>query len=138
MRVRTSRCAVLFWAKDKLVWDDYLTHRQFALTEKSERVLRWFRSWQELDSIWEHDSDLATIAKHLLDTGILIAENSPAHTEEERVLARWQDWGPAARHYHFAARARDDVQYWTLDEDRARMQERAGQLPPPAPFTTYP
>lgn len=137
MRVKTAECAALFWDEGKLVWDDYLAHRQFALTEKSERVLWWFRAWRDLDSIREHDTDLALIAKHLLDARLLIAENSLAHREEERVMTRWREWGPAARHYHFSARTRDGMRYWTLEEDRVQMREKARQSPPPAPFKIY-
>ena len=51
MRVKVAESASLFWDEGKLVWDDYVGHRQHALSVESERVLRWFSDWRELDTI---------------------------------------------------------------------------------------
>ncbi len=50
---------------------------------------------------------LITVGMLAVTTGLLVAEGSRAHDEEVRVLERWRAWGPAARHYHFAARNPD-------------------------------
>jgi SagB-type dehydrogenase family enzyme len=138
VRVKVAECSALFFDRGKLVWDDYLGHRQFAITAASEAVLRFFADWHDLLAIADHDLDLLPVARHLLESGLLVAEGSAAHEEEERVLDRWRAWGPAARHYHFAARNPDGTRYLTLDEDRATMVERGTTTPPPAPFKAYP
>jgi hypothetical protein len=138
MRVKVAECSALFFDRGQLVWDDYLGHRQFALTGTAERVLRFFAGWRDLLDVADHDLDLLPVAEHLLDTGLLVAEGSPAHDEEVRVLSRWRSWGPAARHYHFAARNHDGTRYLDLDEDREAMVERGRGTPPPPPFKSYP
>jgi SagB-type dehydrogenase family enzyme len=135
VKVKIAECAALFWDGGKLVWDDYLGRRQFAITADTERVLRFFRDWRGLDSV---ETDDAALAQHLLDAGLLIAEGSAEHREEQRVLDRWREWGPAARHYHFSARTPVGTRFWDLDEDRGLMLDRAGRAAPPEPFKTYP
>lgn len=135
MNVKIAECAALFWNGGKLVWDDYLGRRQFAITAETERVLRLFRDWRALDSV---DADDAALAQHLLEAGLLVVEGSAEHRQEQDVLDRWQEWGPAARHYHFSARTPVGTRFWDLDEDRGLMLNRAGQGPSPEPFKAYP
>src|ERR1700734_2574545 len=98
MRVIISECASLFWTGGKLIWDDYVNHRQFSLSAEAERVIRWFSIYRELDTVRTLDDSFLSIATQLVDAGILIKENSDAAREEARLLAAWGDWGARARH----------------------------------------
>ena len=138
MKVKVSECAALFHHDGKLVWDDYLGHRQYAITEESERLLRWFSTWRELATAGELGERSLEVAERLLDAGVLVAAGSPQHRTEQQVLARWGTWGPAARHFHFGARALAGTRYLSLEDDAATMQERARDVPPPAIAKTHP
>src|SRR5947209_5781114 len=92
MRVKVAEATALFWDQSRLVWDDYIGHRQLALSADSERVLRWFGDWRELDSIDELGDEYLAIAERLLDAGVLIAEDSDEHAIEHRILPHWGPW----------------------------------------------
>jgi SagB-type dehydrogenase family enzyme len=138
MRVKVAEATALFWDQSRLVWDDYIAHRQHALSAESERVLRWFIDWRELESVDELGDQYLAIAERLLDTGVLIAEDSNEHAVEQRVMANWGPWGPAARYLHFASRTSAGTRFLSAAEDAATMQQQAfassqaEATPPPA------
>jgi SagB-type dehydrogenase family enzyme len=143
MRVKVAECAVLFWDQGRLVWDDYLHHRQLALRPDSERLLRWFASWRQLESVSELEQDpdggrLEALAYRLLEAGVLIAEHGETARAEEALLARWRQWGAAATYYHFATRTLDGTRYLDARADADREQIRLALERAPDPFKTYP
>jgi SagB-type dehydrogenase family enzyme len=138
MRIKVAECGALFWRNGQLVWDDYLGHRQYALTEESERVLRWFSTWRELETAEELGERSLDVARRLLAAGALVAEGSAQHRVEHQLLSRWDAWGPSARHFHFAARSPAGTRYLSLEEDATIMQERARNAAAPAIAKTYP
>jgi SagB-type dehydrogenase family enzyme len=125
MRVKVAASASLFWDQGKLVWDDYVGHHQHALSIESERVLRWFSDWRDLDTIRALGDEYHDIAARLLEAGVLIAEDSTEHASEQRVLADWGAWGPAARYLHFASRTLTGARFLSAAEDVAEMRARA-------------
>ena len=125
MRVKVAESASLFWDEGKLVWDDYVGHRQHALSVESERVLRWFSDWRELDTIRALGDEYLGIAERLIEAGVLIAEDSAEHAIEQRVLAHWGAWGPAARYLHFASRTLTGARFLSAAEDAAEMRTQA-------------
>lgn len=133
MRVRASECVCLFFDGGKLVVDDYLDHRQLAITPEGERVLRWFATWGDIGSL---DERLVPIADRLVEADLLVVEGSDRHAREELVLARWRAWGPSARHYHFASRSRVGERFLSLVEDAETMRRRSQDAPPPGAFKT--
>jgi len=145
MRIRVSACGNLFWADDRLVWDDYLEHRQLALAGGNERILRWFVSWKELSSVAEMDPDpttctrLSSFAEQLLARDILIEQDSPRHRAEERLLVSWSPWGPSARAFHFSTRSHRSTPYVTADRMSATLWEKIQNgATPPSRFKSYP
>jgi SagB-type dehydrogenase family enzyme len=138
MRVKVAECAALFWHDGQLVWDDYLRHRQHALAEESESVLRWFSRWRELESARELGERSLPVAQRLLEAGVLVAEGSAEHSAEEQLLMRWGAWGSAARHFHFAARTPPGTRYSSLEDDAVAMRQRARDVAPPAIAKTHP
>ena len=138
MRVRVAECAAMFWDRGKLVWDDYIGHRQYALTDDSLRVLRWFSTWRELDSADELGPRSLNIARRLFEAGVLLGENSPAHRAETQLIERWKAWGPAARHFHFAARAPSGTRYLSVEDDAAQMRRRVRETGVPSIAKTHP
>ena len=138
MRVKVSERASLFFDDGKLIWDDPVGRQQLALTADSERLLRAFATWRELDSVTDAEPRLAMVAARLLEVGVLIEEGSPAHAEEEQALDRWRPWGVAARQYHLASRTVRDSAFVGRTDDAAQMQDRARRQAPPPVFKTYP
>lgn len=134
MRVRVAEHAVLYWDDGRLVWDDYLHQQQFALTEDSSRVMRWFAEWRELTSVGRLDAALVPIAERLLESGLLIAEGSERHERENALRDRWGAWGPPAAYYHFAARTRSGSRILSAEEDEATTREKVRVSPAPPPF----
>lgn len=138
-RLKVAECAALHFDGGRLVWDGYLTRQQFAITPASEEVLRFCARWRTPDELSAHpDGDLLPLAEHLLEAGLLVAEGSPEHAAEERVLDRWRRWGPAARYLHFGARTPRTAHFLARAADRARMVAKAAVEPPPEPVKTYP
>jgi SagB-type dehydrogenase family enzyme len=125
MRVKVAASASLFWDQGKLVWDDYVGHHQHALSVESERVLRWFSDWRDFDTVRALGDEYLGIAERLLEVGVLVAEDSAEHAIEQRVLANWGAWGPAARYLHFASRTLTGMRFLSAAEDTAEMRTKA-------------
>ncbi|GIH92747.1 SagB/ThcOx family dehydrogenase [Planobispora siamensis] len=136
--VKTAACAVMFWQDGKLVWDDYLRQRQFALTGQSERVVRWFCEWRDLESARLLGERALEIAGRLLETGVLIRRDSPEDLAERELLAEWGAFGPATRYLHFGARTTAEARYVDLADDEAYFTRKARTDPPPPVAKTYP
>ncbi|MGW1616751.1 SagB/ThcOx family dehydrogenase [Streptomyces sp. NPDC002285] len=126
------------------MWDDYLAHRQHALSRGVEQVLGWFSSWRPLDSILRavaatEDADrLHRTARVLLQYEILIVEDSPRHLQEQEILELWGKWGPHARAFHFASRSHADSPFRKIGEETVRLASRVDEVPPPPAFLGFP
>ncbi|MDN3358572.1 SagB/ThcOx family dehydrogenase [Actinomadura sp. DC4] len=142
MRLKVSENAAMFWDGGRLVWDDYVRRRQFELTERAEWLCRWFRDWRDAESVTSLGADeaaaegLRSSVAELVRAGVLITEDS-AERETERLNA-WQDWGTAARYYHYATRMHGDTVAADGEDDARRIREKAQVTPPPAPYRAFP
>jgi len=139
VRVKVAEHATLYYQGGAVVWDDYLHHRQFAISETAELLCRKFTEFTDVDALLaplgEADrAALRGVLDELLDAGVLLVEGSPQHEAERRVLAGWGAWGASARHFHFATRTLADAPYQRADEHDALLDEKLAQEPPPPPF----
>ncbi|MFI9011916.1 SagB family peptide dehydrogenase [Actinosynnema sp. NPDC053489] len=139
MRVKVAEHATLFYSDGAVVWDDYLHHRQFAISETAELLCRKFTAFTDVDELLaplaEADrAALRQVLDELVEAGVLIVEGSPAHEEERRLLAGWRDWGASARHFHFASRTLADAPYQGSEEHDALLDAKLAAAPPPKPF----
>ncbi|WP_333473468.1 SagB family peptide dehydrogenase [Lolliginicoccus lacisalsi] len=137
-RAKVAEYAVLFWRDGNLIWDDYLHHRQFALTPESVGILRWFSYWRDIATIGPPTDLHRAIAERLLEEKVLIAEGSTEHQEEQRLLAEWGDWGPSTRYHHFASRTDETVEYLDPVADVEEFSTKARAEPPPEVVKTFP
>ena len=139
-----SACGVLAWNDGHLVWDDYLDHRDFALAEGSERVVRHFVDWRDLESVRRlgtapADGDrFLRIARELLDSGILVARDSERECRERDILAAWGTWGPPTRAFHFSTRSHAGTRYATAAEIDELLSVKFAQDPPPQALRSVP
>jgi SagB-type dehydrogenase family enzyme len=144
VHARVSGCGILLRVRDHLVWDDYLSHRQYALADGVERVLQWFTTWRDLESIRAADRDeqvgerLVRAAAALLDRNILVAEGSDRDHAERAIEREWAGWGPHAPAFYFGTRSHRDSRYISQAEDKARLATKLATDPPPAPFRRFP
>ncbi|GAA2680244.1 MULTISPECIES: SagB family peptide dehydrogenase [Actinosynnema] len=141
MRVKVAEHAALSYRDGTAVWDDYLHHRQFAITETAELLCRRFATFTDVDALLaplpEADrAALRAVLDELIGARVLLVEGSPEHEAERRLLAGWGSWGVAARHYHFASRTLADAPYQGVDEHDAELDAKLGTDPPPPPFRT--
>jgi SagB-type dehydrogenase family enzyme len=120
----------------RLVWDDYLEHRQYALAQGVEQVLGWFAGWRELDSLADRPRWRRT-AEALADRGVLVAENSPRHLREQEIQQTWGRWGPHTRAYHFSTRSHRDTPYLSMAEDGRRLATKLREDPPVSAFLAF-
>jgi SagB-type dehydrogenase family enzyme len=139
VRAKVAEHATLFYADGAVVWDDYLHHRQFAISETAELLCRKFTRFTDVDALLAPlaEADRAALRKvldELVDAGVLIVEGSPEHDEERRLLAAWGDWGPSARHFHFASRTLADAPFQPSEDHDAVLDAKLDAQPPPAPF----
>lgn len=142
MRVKVSENVVFYWKGGKLICDDFVAHEQVALSSAAEPLLRWFATWKDLDSLQASGdgngsaSELTPLAKQLLGKGILVAEGSPRHRDEER-LKNWDVWRQSAKYFHFSLRTLSDTEFLGKQEDRERLEQKAKAEPPPPTYKEY-
>ncbi|QFZ16676.1 SagB family peptide dehydrogenase [Saccharothrix syringae] len=139
MRAKVAEHATLFYQDGVVVWDDYLHHRQFAISETAELLCRKFAEFTDVDELLAPLADadraaLRALVDELVEKGVLVVEGSPRHREEARLLAGWGEWGLAARHFHFASRTLGDAPYQDADEHDAALDAKLAVRPPPSPF----
>lgn len=97
-----------------------MRHKQVALTEAAERLLRVHGDWAEVDG---------PLARQLLGAHILIAEGSPEH-EFEQSLGDWRELGSAALYYHLASRTLEGDVFRTAAQDAQVLRAKESQPPP--------
>jgi SagB-type dehydrogenase family enzyme len=141
VRAKVAEHATLFYENGAVVWDDYLHHRQFAISETAELLCRKFSTFTEVDDLLaplaeEDRAVLRRVLDELVEAGVLIVEGSPEHDAERDLLLAWSSWGASARHFHFASRTLVDAEYQSADEHDAALEVKLGEQPPPTPFRT--
>lgn len=137
--VKVAECAAMYFHRGRLIWDDYLHHRQFELTPDAQVLCRTFAEFADPDEVLgELDVSEAeavrTLITELIEGGVLIEEGSAAHEAERRLLAAWADWGHSAWQYHFASRTLADASYASHDVQEAELDAKLAVRPAPAPF----
>jgi SagB-type dehydrogenase family enzyme len=142
VRVKVAEHATLYYENGTVVWDDYLHHRQFAISESAELLCRKFSRFTDVDALFEPlgEEDRTALRKvldELIEVGVLIVEGSSEHADERRMLRGWSEWGTSARHFHFASRTLHDAPYQAADEHDAALDAKLDAQPPPLPFRTF-
>ena len=135
LRLRTSRCGAVFYERGRVVWNDYLDHREFAVAPGTEQVLRDFADWRTYTPAAARHSDREhRIIAALREHDILHAEGTDRHRREDAVVARWGQWGPVARAFHYATRTTAQTPYLTPEEGDRALPDGLPADPPPAAF----
>ncbi len=143
MMLKVSENMVLYWKHGQLICDNFVRHKQYALSPLAEPLLRWFANWKDIDSLGEleHDEILRSRLKNqvqrLLDAGILIAQDSEENQLEEKLRA-WDVWRQPAKYYHSSVRTVIDTEFLSREENGQQLVEKAQRIPPPPLYKEYP
>ncbi|MCF6474679.1 SagB/ThcOx family dehydrogenase [Nonomuraea sp. MG754425] len=141
---RTSTCGVLYVEDGYLVWDDYLSHRQFALASGAESIVAAFRRPREIAEVLAEQRDAAhreragAIVRALVGAEILVAVGSPRDVQECRLSTAWAPWSPLARAYHYSTRFLDSSLFLTESEQDDQLLRKLEAEPPPPAFKKHP
>lgn len=144
MNVRLSTCGVMFYDSGKLVWDDYLEHQQFALTEGAERIVRWFVDWRPLNSVRQltHDQELADqyeqTARQFLDRNILVAADSRRDQQERKLQDSWRTWGVLAPAFHYSTRTSAEAPLLPKEEADERLLNQLDEVSGLSAYKSFP
>lgn len=132
MRYRLSRASVIFIDGGQIVWDGYLAHKQFALTQDALHILlnaRTWATWGELVSAGDSEEQQmqGALVRHLVDEGVLVEEGSATALQETALLA-WDEWGSGPKHYHFSSRILKSTALTSPSEDVERLKAKATMM----------
>jgi SagB-type dehydrogenase family enzyme len=133
-----SGCGLWCWQAGRLIWDDYLDHRQYALPEGAGRILLWFERWRDPGSVRALGltTDDAQRYERLTDTllagGVLVEEGSARQVREDAVLRSWSSWGPIARAFHYGTRTEVTAQFLDPEQQDRSFERKRAMSPPPA------
>ncbi|MEZ0070318.1 SagB-type dehydrogenase family enzyme [Streptacidiphilus sp. MAP12-20] len=136
-RLRVSQLCVFLWREGRLVCDDPLRHRQFALSTEAGSLLGHFADWAEAPPVAARSETYPQLIQRLLDAKVLVEEGSAEHEREEH-LGPWAEWGTAATYYHLASRTHAADRFASAAEDSRWLKERLDERPQPQIFKEYP
>ena len=136
-RLRVSQLCVFLWRDARMICDDPLRHRQFALNTDAGSLLRHFADWAEADEVAAR-SQLDPRLINDLVTGKVLVEERPTEHDREQQLGPWAGWGTAATYYHLASRTHADDHFATADDDNRWLKDNLDNRPQPDPFKDYP
>lgn len=121
-KLRRSESLVFFWEDGRLVCEDYLERRRFAVSPGVVELLDQFGAPKDATAA---GAEHGTAIKLLSQRGLL----RRAATKRERALRRWY-WGPAARHFFFSTKAASTHLSLPRRREHARKLLKASRQPP--------
>lgn len=140
-QLRTSRCGLLTYRDDGVVWDDYVQHRQLGLPDNAERVLRFFRVWRDIDEFRAQVGDLGvpySLIELLKSAGILIERGSPGEQSEHAVRQAWEPWSQLTTAFHLSSTFGVKDTFLTQEQSDQMLRDKVDSAPPPAVHYTHP
>jgi SagB-type dehydrogenase family enzyme len=126
------------WQAERLIWDDYLDHRQYVLPDGAGRVLGWFEHWRDAESVRTLGSAAEEADRYqgmtaaLLSGDVLIQEGSARQSRENAVLRSWSLWGPLARAFHYGTRTEVSARFLDSEQQNRAFESKRAVTPPPA------
>jgi SagB-type dehydrogenase family enzyme len=140
-RLRRAITVAIYWQKNELVIENYLSGNRVAAAPLTVIVLDFFSRWRRPSEFYRRFSkyertSLALTLQQLQERHFLVPEGSAEARLDERIQVIWSPWLPAAGMLQFGTR---NVQYESnLAIVRRRFLKRAKKTPPPQPLKHYP
>ena len=141
VRYRRSPCVVATWISDRLVFENYATHKRVAAAPITCQVLDYFTEWKgtaELSHAFPRYSQksLVSAVRELARVTLLQRSDRPGHAIEQRI-DEWKLWNPVAGYFHFVTK--DDIYDDTgWDAEAAYFRELDNRSPMPDSVKHYP
>lgn len=140
-RLRRAVTVAIYWRKNELIIENYLSGNRVAAAPLTVVVLDFFGRWRTPSEFYRkfaryERTSLAFSLRQLKERQFLLPEDSPEARLDERINEAWSPWLPAAGMLQFGTR---NIQYESnLALVRRRFLKRAKQIPPPQPVKHYP
>jgi hypothetical protein len=132
--VRRARCLASFWEGDEFIAVNYLSGKETVLSPLAAALVGELRDYVSVSALERRLAALpraASALKRLVAQDVLVVQGSALDATDRLVASAWE-WGPSARHFHFA------TQRVPYDENpfegRARLAAHARRVPPPSPL----
>lgn len=140
-RLRRAVTVAIYWQKNGLVIENYLSGNRVTAAPLTVTVLDFFSRWRRPSEFYrefagyQRDS-LALTLQQLQERHFLVPKGSAEARLDERIQEIWSPWLPAAGMLQFGTR---NVHYESnLALVRRRFLKRAKKTPPPQPIKHYP
>jgi SagB-type dehydrogenase family enzyme len=140
-RLRRAVTVAIYWRKNELVIENYLTGNRVAAAPLTVVVLDFFGRWRTPAEFYRkfaryERTSLAFSLRQLKERQFLLTEDSPEARLDKQIQETWLTWLPAAGMLQFGTR---NIQYESnLALVRRRFLKRAKQIPPPQSVKHYP
>jgi SagB-type dehydrogenase family enzyme len=140
-RLRRAVTLAIYWQKNELVIENYLSGNRVAAAPLTVSVLDFFSRWRMPSEFYRRfatyeRTSLALTLRQLQERHFLLPKNSAEARLDERIQETWSPWLPAAGMLQFGTRS---IQYESnLALVRRRYLKRAKETPPPPPVKHYP
>lgn len=134
--LRTSRCGLILYRDDGVVWDDYLHHRQLGLPPEADPALRFFRQWRDPGVAPNSISPALISLLHSAD--ILIERGSSLDHAESAMTEAWRPWSPITMAYHQSSTFKTDEKFLSQEQSDQLLREKVKSDPPPSVHYSHP
>ena len=139
-RYRRSPYLVSYWVDSHLVFANYATARFLTADAFTTEVLDFFDRWRSVAALEQRFPEFtpASLRRTVrtLTQHTLLQEASQGRQANERAMAWWDTWNPAAGFFHFATK---DIPYeLDLEAVERDLERQVRESPPPPAVKHYP
>ncbi len=140
-RLRRAVTVAIYWRRNELVIENYLSRNRVASAPLTVAVLDFFSCWRMPSEFYRkfaryERTSIVRSLRQLQERHFLLLEDSAEARLDEHIQQVWSAWLPAAGMLQFGTRS---IQYESnLALVRRRFLKRAKEKPPPSPVKHYP
>jgi SagB-type dehydrogenase family enzyme len=138
-RLRRARSLILHLDGERLVVEDFLSHRRHEINDDALLLLRRFDRWRTPAEMARALPAYAPASVRrssllLLRKALLVAEGSRQAARQDR-LAAWRGWSPAGAYFHFSTR---DARFAETPRELGALVRRITRAPMPSIYKELP
>jgi SagB-type dehydrogenase family enzyme len=138
--MRRSPHVVMYFRRERLVVENYITKRSFQIDLDTLMLLRYFSAWRTASETFQAlggytRESISHSIQNLKDCGLLITEGSDQDKLETRFGKEWL-WPTASRYYHFSTKI-DNPHNTTEEIGQYYTRHLKGRRQPPI-YKSYP
>jgi SagB-type dehydrogenase family enzyme len=137
VRFRRSRHLISYWEDQQLVLHNFATRRSLAVPARTAELLDFFGTSRSVQDVvaWLAISttEARKLIRRLVDATLLQRSDGKIRSDE-RAMAAWAAWNPAAGFFHSATR---NIQFVEFFEGARQLDRKARHDPPPRSVKRY-